>query len=87
MTSKKQRNADLAAADKAEAVAELKKLLKPGATVYTVLKHCSSSGMMRVIDLVIPYTRIDTVAERPRLRLGLAAPRRRDHPRRPQRLA
>ena len=64
MTSKKQRNADLAAADEAEAVAELKKLLTPGATVYTVLKHCSSSGMMRVIDLVIPYTRVDTVAER-----------------------
>lgn len=54
----------LQAADRADACAELRKLLKPGDTVYTVLKHCSSSGMMRVIDLVIPYTRTDTATVR-----------------------
>lgn len=37
-----------------EAIAELRKLLKPGATVYTILRHVSSSGMFRVIDLAIP---------------------------------
>lgn len=42
------------AAREAEARANLLKLLKPGDTVYTVLKHVSSSGMSRVIDLVIP---------------------------------
>lgn len=46
-------------AERAEAVAELKKLLKPGATVWTVLRHASSSGMFRVIDLVIPYIKED----------------------------
>lgn len=49
------------AADQALACAELRKLLKPGDTVYTVLRHVSSSGMFRVIDLVIPYMRRDTV--------------------------
>lgn len=34
-------------------IAILKKLLKPGTTVYTVLRHCSSSGMSRCIDLFI----------------------------------
>lgn len=32
---------------------ELRKLLKPGMTVYTVLRHRSSSGMSRVIDLFV----------------------------------
>jgi hypothetical protein len=36
-----------------EAIRELKKLLKPGDTVYTILRHVSRSGMYRVIDLVI----------------------------------
>lgn len=31
----------------------LRKLLKPGQTVYTILNHCSSSGMSRSISLVI----------------------------------
>ena len=30
---------------------QLRKMLKPGATVYTVLRHVSSSGMTRRIDL------------------------------------
>jgi hypothetical protein len=34
-----------------EAVAWLKKVLKPGSTVYTVLRHVSKSGMSRRIDL------------------------------------
>jgi hypothetical protein len=36
-----------------EAAAELRKLIKPGSTVYTVLRNVSSSGMSRVIDLLI----------------------------------
>ena len=42
-----------------EARAELRKLVKPGQTIYTILRHCSASGMMRVIDLVIPLKRYD----------------------------
>jgi hypothetical protein len=38
---------------KAEAVAQLLKILKPGQTVYTVLRHVSSSGMTRRIDLYV----------------------------------
>ena len=37
--------------EKAEAIAMLRKWLKPGDTVYTVLRHVSRSGMMRKIDL------------------------------------
>lgn len=36
-----------------EAIANLKKYLKPGSKVYTVLRHVSSSGMMRVLDLYV----------------------------------
>jgi len=32
---------------------QLRKWLRPGDTVYTVLKHCSASGMSREIDLLI----------------------------------
>jgi hypothetical protein len=38
-------------AEKEEAVKHLRKLLKPGDTVYTVLRHVSGSGMSRRIDL------------------------------------
>jgi hypothetical protein len=31
----------------------LRKLLKPGTTVYTILNHCSTSGMSRSISLAI----------------------------------
>ncbi len=34
-----------------EAIARLREILKPGDTVYTVVRHVSSSGMSRVIDL------------------------------------
>jgi len=40
-------------AQKAEALATLRKLIKPGDTVYCVLRHRASSGMFRVIDLVV----------------------------------
>lgn len=36
-----------------EAIAELLEILKPGDTVYTLLRHVSKSGMMRRIDLYI----------------------------------
>jgi hypothetical protein len=39
--------------EKAEAIKELRKMIKPGTTVYTVLRHVSSSGMTRGIDLYI----------------------------------
>lgn len=39
--------------DEQEAKAELRKLLKPGDTVYTILRHVSSSGMFRTIDVVV----------------------------------
>ena len=36
-----------------EAITELRELLKPGDTVYTVLRHVSRSGMMRAISPMI----------------------------------
>lgn len=36
-----------------EALEQLRKWLKPGDTVYTILRHASSSGMSREIGLVI----------------------------------
>lgn len=41
------------ATERAEATAELRKLLPPGSTVYTVLRHVSASGMSRRIDLYL----------------------------------
>src|SRR6185369_5751974 len=38
-------------ADQLQCIANLRKILKPGDTVYTVLRHVSRSGMMRRIDL------------------------------------
>jgi len=37
------------AEEREEAVARLKEILKPGDTVYTILRHVSRSGMTRVI--------------------------------------
>lgn len=37
--------------DRAEAIARLHEVLKPGDTVHTVLRHVSRSGMQREIDL------------------------------------
>jgi hypothetical protein len=34
-----------------EAIAHLRTVLKPGDTVYTVLRHVSASGMLRRIDI------------------------------------
>ncbi len=38
---------------KEEARAELKRLLKPGDTIYCVLRHVSDSGMQRRIDFFV----------------------------------
>lgn len=38
---------------KAEAIKKLKKLVKPGSTVLTDLRHCSRSGMSRRIKLFV----------------------------------
>lgn len=39
--------------EKEEAIARLREWIKPGDTVYTVLRHVSSSGMSRVISVVL----------------------------------
>ena len=39
-----------------EAKEYLRTLIKPGDTVYTILRHVSRSGMMRIIDPVIMTT-------------------------------
>lgn len=39
--------------DQRDAVARLREWVKPGDTVYCILRHVSSSGMSRVIDLKI----------------------------------
>lgn len=38
--------------DKEEAIIALRKIFRPGDTVYTILRHVSKSGMMRRIDVV-----------------------------------
>lgn len=42
-----------AAQEREEAIARLRKVLKPGDTVHTILRHRARSGMFRVISLVI----------------------------------
>lgn len=37
----------------AEALAQLREWIKPGDTVYTILRHVSSSGMSREIGIVV----------------------------------
>jgi len=37
---------------KAEAKGKLAEMLPPGSEVYTIVRHVSRSGMMRVIDMV-----------------------------------
>lgn len=39
--------------DRDEARAELRSRLRPGQEVFCILRHCSRSGMQRVIDLKI----------------------------------
>lgn len=41
-------------ADKADAIARLKRTLKPGSTVYAVVTHVSRSGMSRSIEFYVP---------------------------------
>jgi hypothetical protein len=41
----------IAKKDREEAIAQLRKSLKPGDIVYTILRHVSRSGMLRVISL------------------------------------
>lgn len=40
-------------AEKAEALEQLRSVLRPGDTVYTILRHVSRSGMSRCIDPVV----------------------------------
>ncbi len=40
-------------AEKTETVKRLRALLRPGTTVYTILRHVSSSGMSRRISVVV----------------------------------
>lgn len=40
-------------ADQAEALANLRKWIKPGDTVYTILRHVSRSGMRREIGIML----------------------------------
>lgn len=75
MTSKKEK-----ATERAESIAALRKMLRPGMTVYTVLRHSSASGMSRVIDVVIAYR--DTRDVYP-----LGADGRRDYDAKPRRVA
>jgi hypothetical protein len=49
--------ADGKAAYSAQCADELRALLKPGATVHTILRHCSASGMTRRISLAIVNAR------------------------------
>ena len=39
--------------EREEAIKELRELLKPGTTVYCILKHVSRSGMTRHISLIL----------------------------------
>lgn len=39
--------------EKQKAIADLRKYLPPGKTVFTILRHVSKSGMMRHISLVV----------------------------------
>jgi hypothetical protein len=43
-------NRKISKADQAEAIENLKKWLKKGDTIYTILRHRSANGMSRVID-------------------------------------
>ncbi len=39
--------------ERLEAIEKLREILKPGDTVYTILRHVSQSGMLRAIDTAI----------------------------------
>src|SRR4051812_9359325 len=40
-------------AEQAEAIVRLREWVKPGDTIYCILRHVSQSGMSRVIDLKV----------------------------------
>ena len=67
------------AADQADAITKLQALLKPGDTVYVILKHVSRSGMVRTIDPLIVGKdgEIDSIA----WLVGRALRERQDHDR------
>ena len=50
----KMTNAAGKAAIKQQAISSLREILKPGQTVYSVLRHVSASGMSRRISFMIP---------------------------------
>lgn len=52
-------------AERGRAIARLLDLCPPGTKVYTILRHVSSSGMMRVIDAFVFYTDEFTGEARP----------------------
>jgi hypothetical protein len=54
-TTKRPTKAQQKATDRADAIATLKKHLKPGAEVLTILRHVAKSGMMRVIDVYVAH--------------------------------
>jgi hypothetical protein len=63
--------------ERAEAIERLREWVKPGATVYCVLRHVSKSGMTRVIDLKV----IDTTDEkRPVVHIGFNVAKALDMP-------
>lgn len=39
--------------EKQKALETLRKAIKPGEVIYTILRHCSASGMRRVIDVYV----------------------------------
>lgn len=41
-------------AERQQAIADLREMLKPGDTVYTILDHVSRSGMARAIRVLVP---------------------------------
>jgi hypothetical protein len=43
--------------ERKEAIENLKKLLRPGQTVYTIKRHTSASGLLRVYSVVLPILR------------------------------
>ena len=59
--------------NKEEALTRLRELLKPGDTIYTIMRHCSRSGMSRRISLMSPDMHsLDWLCER----AGLAKTRK-----------
>jgi len=58
--------------EKQEAIAKLRKWLKPGDTVYTILRHVSKSGMSREIGVVILKGKGETVDLHPNFLIATA---------------